>query len=73
MALNAALRGDLDEAYELLSRAVDLGWANYYMSINDPRWGDTLEQPRFVALLERVQNNLAEQRARVEAILADAE
>ena len=72
MALNAALRGDIEEAYVLLSRAVDLGWANYYTTINDPRWGDTLEQPRFVALLERVQENLAEQRAEVEAMLADA-
>jgi TolB-like protein/Flp pilus assembly protein TadD len=70
MALNAALRGDEDKAYELLSRAVDLGWANYYMTINDPRWGDTLSQPRFVALLERVQENLAQQRAEVEVMLA---
>ena len=70
MALNAALRGDEDRAYELLSRAVDLGWANYYRTINDPRWGDTLSQPRFVALLERVQENLASQRSEVEAMLA---
>ena len=73
MALNAALRGNTDEAYELLSRAVDLGWANYYMTVNDPRWGDTLQQPRFVKLLERVQENLAAQRAEVEARLAKAD
>ena len=70
MALNAALRGDGEKAYALLSRAVDLGWANYYRTINDPRWGDTLRQPRFVALLERVQENLAKQRSEVEAMLA---
>jgi hypothetical protein len=40
------------------------------MTINDPRWGDTLSQPRFVALLERVQENLAQQRAEVAAMLA---
>ena len=72
MALNAALSGDVDEAYELLARAVDLGWANYYMTINDPRWGDTLNEPRFVELMERVQQNLAQQRTRVETMLRDS-
>jgi hypothetical protein len=71
MALNAVLRGDDDEAYELLSRGVDLGWANYYTAINDPRWGDTLSQPRFAPLLETVQANIAEQRAQVEARLQE--
>jgi TolB-like protein/tetratricopeptide (TPR) repeat protein len=70
MALNAALRGDDDLAFERLSRAVDLGWANYYMTINDPRWGDTLSQPRFVELLEGVKADIAQQRAEVEAMLA---
>jgi len=73
MALNAALRGDNDEAYELLSRAVDLGWANYYMAINDPRWGDALSQPRFRQLLERVKDNIAHQKAEVESMLAERE
>lgn len=72
MALNAALRGDLDESFTLLSRAVDLGWANYYMAINDPRWGDTLQQSRFAALLERVQENIAEQRAQVTTMLQES-
>ena len=73
MALNAALQGDDELAYERLSQAVDKGWADYYRAINDPRWGDTLQQPRFVKLLERVQADLAEQRAEVEALLADAD
>jgi hypothetical protein len=70
MALNAALRGDDGLAYERLSLAVDKGWANYYHAINDPRWGDTLSQPRFAQLLERVQADIAQQRADVEAMLA---
>jgi TolB-like protein len=70
MALNAALRGDDGLAYERLSLAVDKGWANYYHAINDPRWGDTLSQPRFAELLERVQADIAQQRADVEAMLA---
>ena len=73
MAQNAALLGDDDLAYERLSQAVDKGWADYYRTFNDPRWGDVLSQPRFVKLLERVQANLEEQRVEVEAILQDAE
>ena len=69
MALNAALQGDDDLAYRRLSQAVDKGWADYYRAINDPRWGDVLSQPRFVTLLEKVQADLAEQRAQVEALL----
>jgi hypothetical protein len=72
MALNAALLGNNDLAHERLSRAVEKGWADYYRAINDPRWGDVLSQPRFVELLNRVQNDLAEQRAEVEAILQNA-
>ena len=72
MALNAALLGDDDLAYKRLSQAVDKGWANYYRTVNDPRWGEVLSQPRFVKLLERVQADLEEQRAEVEAILQDA-
>jgi len=67
------LRGDDDLAYEHLSKAVEKGWADYYRAINDPRWGDVLSQPRFVKLLGQVQDNLAEQRARVEAMLRDAD
>ena len=37
MALNAALRGDDDLAYERLSEAVNKGWADYYRAVNDPR------------------------------------
>jgi len=67
LSLNQALQGDDDGAYETLATAVDHGWANYYRAIHDPRWGDTLTQPRFADLLEQVQNNLAQQR---EVVLA---
>jgi TolB-like protein/tetratricopeptide (TPR) repeat protein len=73
MAQNAALLGDTDLAYERLLQAVDKGWAGYYRAVNDPRWGDVLLQPRFVKLLERVQADLEEQRAEVEAMLQEAE
>ena len=67
LSLNHALQGDDDAAYETLATAIDNGWANYYRAINDPRWGDTLEQPRFGELLERVQDNISQQR---EVVLA---
>ena len=73
MAQNAALLGDDELAYERLSQAVDKGWADYYRAVNDPRWGDVLSQPRFAKLMEKVQADLEEQRAEVEAMLQDAE
>jgi len=65
LSLNQLLQGDPDAAYEILAIAVDSGWANYYRAINDPRWGDTLRQPRFVELFKPVLENLAKQRATV--------
>ena len=70
MALNAALLGDDDLAYERLSQAVDKGWADYFRALNDPRWGEVLSQPRFVELLEPVLEDIAAQRSAVEAQLA---
>jgi tetratricopeptide (TPR) repeat protein len=71
MALNAALLGDDDLAYQRLSMAVEKGWADYYRAINDPRWGDVLSQARFVRLMEAVKADIDEQRAKAEAILRD--
>jgi TolB-like protein/tetratricopeptide (TPR) repeat protein len=62
LSLNQALQGNHDDAYKIMVKAVDNGWANYYRVIHDPRWGNTLEQPRFVELFKRVQENLATQR-----------
>ena len=62
LSLSQVLQGKDDDAYETLAKAVDNGWANYYRAIHDPRWGDTLTQPRFIELLRRVQDNLATQR-----------
>ncbi|HEY5622241.1 MAG TPA: hypothetical protein VIV14_00675, partial [Gammaproteobacteria bacterium] len=68
-----SMRGDEAGAYEALQQAVELGWADYYEAINDPRWGNTLSKPRFVRLLERVQADLAQQREEVERREAGAE
>lgn len=69
LAINAALLGETDEAYRRLAEAVERGWANYHKAINDPLWRDTLQEPRFIALLETVQENIAQQRAEIEALL----
>jgi TolB-like protein len=71
LALNRLLSGNEDGAYETFATAVDNGWANYYRAIHDPRWGDTLKQPRFVELFEPVLENLAQQRATVLARESD--
>lgn len=72
MALNAALLGDTDLAYERLSLAVEKGWADYYRAINDPRWGGLLAEPRFAELLERVREYVEAQRAEVQAMLENS-
>ena len=65
LSLNQLLKGDEDAAYRMFATAVDNGWAAYFRAINDPRWGETLQQPRFQKLLERAQENIAVQRAMV--------
>jgi TolB-like protein/tetratricopeptide (TPR) repeat protein len=73
LAINAALLGDTDEAHQLLAGAIDRGWAHYYTALNNPLWRNTLQEPRFIALLERVQENIAQQRAEVEALLQSSD
>jgi TolB-like protein/Tfp pilus assembly protein PilF len=63
--------GDLVGAQNLLSRAINLGWRDYYEIRNDPLWAEALENPGINELIEIVITDLAEQRARVEAAKAE--
>ena len=70
-ALNSVVLGDEARAIELLERAVDAGWRNYYLMIRDPRWDALREHPQLVDLLARVKADIERQRAELEAIEAE--
>jgi len=67
-ALQRGLYGDIDSAYESLSAAVELGWANYYEITNDPAWLETIKDGRVAALLAEVKLNIDQQRETVQAL-----
>jgi TolB-like protein/Tfp pilus assembly protein PilF len=70
-ALNTVVLGDESRAIELLERAVDAGWRDYYLMIHDPRWDALREHPQVVDLLARVKAEIERQRAELEAIEAE--
>jgi TolB-like protein/DNA-binding winged helix-turn-helix (wHTH) protein/Tfp pilus assembly protein PilF len=69
-ALNALLSGDAPIAVERLQQAVDAGWRDYYRAMHDPRWAPLRENPRFVALMAVVKQDLDLQRAEIEQMNA---
>lgn len=70
-ARNTLLLGDEARAIDLFARAVDAGWRDYYLMIQDPRWDALREHPQGVDLLARVKNEIEDQRAELEAIEAE--
>jgi TolB-like protein/tetratricopeptide (TPR) repeat protein len=71
LALTRFLLGDMDAALQFLRQALELGWANYYGIVNDPAWAETLEAPKFQAVLAEAKANNDRQRAIVEAVDAE--
>jgi hypothetical protein len=65
-ALNALLSGDAPIAVERLQQAVDAGWRDYYRTMHDPRWAPLRDDPRFVALMAAVKQDLDRQRAEID-------
>jgi TolB-like protein/tetratricopeptide (TPR) repeat protein len=66
LALNRSLLGDEDGARQNFETAVDAGFRDYSVIINDPVWADTLELPGFGELLDEMKQDLDRQRALVE-------
>ena len=66
-ALNAALRGDDEQALDRLEAIIEAGWRAYYLHQADPRWGALRDDPRFQALMQRVKADVDRQRAELES------
>lgn len=68
---NALLLGDTPRALGLLEQAEQSGWRGYYAILRDPRWDAVREEPRFRAILARVEADIGAQRARMAQIDAE--
>jgi TolB-like protein/Tfp pilus assembly protein PilF len=70
-ARNAVLLSDTQRALGLLEQAEQSGWRGYYAILRDPRWDAVREEPRFTAVLARVEADIGAQRARMAQIDAE--
>jgi hypothetical protein len=64
LAAAAVLRGDRADAIEWVSRAYDSGYRDNAALAGDPILSPLRHEPRFRAILERMRQNVAAQRAR---------
>jgi DNA-binding winged helix-turn-helix (wHTH) protein/tetratricopeptide (TPR) repeat protein len=60
-----AIGGQEGQALELLDQAIEMGWRRAWWARFDPAWISLRGAPRFVSALERVESEVAKQRARV--------
>jgi TolB-like protein/cytochrome c-type biogenesis protein CcmH/NrfG len=64
-AETALLRGDPDVALQRLEQAVDAGWRDYYLRVNDPYWAPLHDHPRYRELMARVKADVDRQAAEI--------
>ena len=72
-AETALLRGDLDVALQRLERAVDAGWREHYLQMNDPYWAPMRDEPRYRELMARVKADVDRQAAEIARRYPDAD
>jgi DNA-binding winged helix-turn-helix (wHTH) protein len=65
-ARNELLLGNTAHALDLLEQAEQAGWLGYQVAERDPRWDSVREEPRFVAVMQRVRVAIAFQKAKTE-------
>jgi tetratricopeptide (TPR) repeat protein len=66
-AFTAAIRGDRDRMFEAFDRAVERGFRGHRMLLRDPVLRPYLDDPDLQALIERMREDEAEMRRRLEA------
>ena len=67
-ALTMQLLGDEEAALTQLEAAVAAGWRGQRILLSDPRWRSLHDHPRFQALLDTLEAELAPQRAQLAAL-----
>lgn len=72
-AETALLRGDRDVALQRLERAVDAGWRDHYLQMNDPYWAPLRDEPRYRELMARVKADVDRQAAEIARRYPDAD
>ena len=60
-AETAVLRGDLETALQRFEQAIDAGWREYYLRVNDPYWALLRDDPRHQALMAEVKADVDRQ------------
>lgn len=53
-----AVRGEKEEAYRWLERAIDFGWNDYHIARHDPLFATLRDDTRFRSLMSRVNSRL---------------
>jgi len=62
------LRGQSESALDHLERGVQQGWRQYRVLAVEPIWDPVRDNPRFIALEEQVDADLARMRAELAAM-----
>jgi len=70
-SLNHALPGDADSARATFTAAVDAGYREYFLIVNDPAWAEMLALPGFAELLQIMKQDIDRQRDAVVTIDAE--
>jgi serine/threonine protein kinase/tetratricopeptide (TPR) repeat protein len=61
-----AIRGNTENAYLWLQKAIDAGWRWYDLAAKDPVWENLHDEPRFQQMMTEVKAEVDEMRQRVE-------
>ena len=65
IALVYATRGEKEEAYLWLQKAIDAGWRWYDIASKDPMWSDFHDEKRFQQMMGEVKAKVDVMRSRV--------
>jgi len=72
LAVSYALKGDSLAAYGSMNEAIDLGYRNYQIVLNQPAFDGLGDSADFVAVTERIRKLMADDRARLEQTVLES-